>query len=512
MSAKDTSEPTPKTIPASDGWVEVLGDNGAHYRAHVVDVMDGQRLNGGHQAMGSAVREAPQLTLAFEHNWHKMETFPVTRVRLPPMTATADTTNRSDYTIGQPVEVLTTAQEGEHPGLWKALIKDVKGDFFVVSYAANASNDGKGGDAQTNHMSDIVTKEQIRPMNTNPYLKTSPFFKFVMKVPKELVDMNAAMVQRSQTHQHFRTALSLVSVTFVDHMNILVCVGFAAEPTEHLRSIVEKRALLLADIHFRCLRQSFQLMANVKALTDQRDSLDDVIKHNDNGFEMYVEVEQHLIGLAIGSKGSNLKRVLTTPGVVSITHKDGVFHVLSAEFISYERIVREDSVMGRYGDGFWDRFVFFEYYIAAYIHETMKTMAEVANVERNAETKPSTSNEHQKPRSGGKREDSLSVVGVELIDSMATNPFVDRVFKAAITMVLFLLLSGVLWCISKIQTRFSDVLEQIAVTVFILTLVVFAVSGLVFMCSILLISTSSDRNTTTEVKNNINNNMGDNNV
>ncbi|CAG2172340.1 unnamed protein product, partial [Oppiella nova] len=139
----------------------------------------------------------------------------------------------------------------------------------------------------------------------------------------------------------------------------------------------------------------------------------------------------------------------------------------------------------------------------------MKTMAETNISDRNVE-KPSTSSEPQKPR-GTKREDSLSVVGVELIDSMATNPFVDRVFKAAITMVLFLVLSGVLWCVSKIQTSFSDLLEQIAVTVFILTLVVFAVSGLVFMCSILLISTN-DRQTTTEVKNNINNNIGDNNA
>lgn len=99
-----------------------------------------------------------------------------------------------------------------------------------------------------------------------------------------------------------------------------------------------------------------------------------------------------------------------------------------------------------------------------------------------------------------KREDSLSVVGVELIDSMASNPFVDRVFKAAITMVLFLVFSGLLWCVSKIRSEFSELLEQIAVTIFILTLVVFAVSGLVFMCSILLIS-SNDR-TTTELKTN----------
>jgi hypothetical protein len=105
--------------------------------------------------------------------------------------------------------------------------------------------------------------------------------------------------------------------------------------------------------------------------------------------------------------------------------------------------------------------------------------------QKSEEQRPSTSKESVK------REDSVSIVGVELIDSMASNPFVDRVFKAAITMVSFLLLSGLLWCISKIKTDLSDLLEQIAVTVFILTLVVFAISGLVFMCSILF---SNDRN------------------
>lgn len=130
-----------------------------------------------------------------------------------------------------------------------------------------------------------------------------------------------------------------------------------------------------------------------------------------------------------------------------------------------------------------------------FISGTIVLIAIVLTMEEQGaeDQKPSTSNEMKNI----KREDSLSVVGVELIDSMASNPFVDRVFKAAITMVLFLLFSGLLWCASKVKTSFSDLLEQIAVTVFILTLVVFAISGLVFMCSILLIS-SNDR---TEIKN-----------
>ncbi len=109
--------------------------------------------------------------------------------------------------------------------------------------------------------------------------------------------------------------------------------------------------------------------------------------------------------------------------------------------------------------------------------------------EKNSEEhRPSTSKE------SGKREDSMSIVGVELIDSMVSNPFVDRVFKAAITMVSFLLLSGLLWCISRIKTSFSDLLEHIAITIFILTLVVFAISGLVFMCSILFSNQNNDKN------------------
>jgi hypothetical protein len=112
--------------------------------------------------------------------------------------------------------------------------------------------------------------------------------------------------------------------------------------------------------------------------------------------------------------------------------------------------------------------------------------------QNSGEQRPSTSKESVK------REDSVSVVGVELIDSMASNPFVDRVFKAVTTMVSFLLISGLLWCFSKIKTSFSDLLEQIAITLFILTLVVFAISGLVFMCSILFSNQSNDRNETKE--------------
>jgi len=167
----------------------------------------------------------------------------------------------------------------------------------------------------------------------------------------------------------------------------------------------------------------------------------------------------------------------------------------------------------RYGN-IWDKFVSFVFFARIYPTFTLYNKQKVIRAIRskrnlfksssylvviyfkfNISQMEQQSNETQKPSTSNelkvmKREDSLSVVGVELIDSMASNPFVDRVFKAAITMVLFLLFSGLLWCVSKINSSYSDILEQIAVTIFILTLVVFAVSGLVFMCSILLISSN----------------------
>jgi hypothetical protein len=182
-------------------------------------------------------------------------------------------------------------------------------------------------------LDDIYTADKIRAINPNPYLSVNPFFKLVIEVPNDLIAKNLELIQKSQTHEHFRRALAFISVTFVDHLKSLVCIWLAPNPIDHWIQITKRRALVLSEIHFRSLRQMFEMLTNLKGLREQRNSIDEVVKHNDNGFELFVKVEEHLIGLAIGTKGAHLKRVLSVPGIVSINNNDGVFRIIGIQLL-----------------------------------------------------------------------------------------------------------------------------------------------------------------------------------
>ena len=74
-------------------------------------------------------------------------------------------------------------------------------------------------------------------------------------------------------------------------------------------------------------------------------------------------------------------------------------------------------------------------------------------------------------------------IRIEVADNLATSPFIDRFFNSAVCILTMLLLSGGIWIVSKVvpETRFIF-LEEIALAVFTLTLIAFAVLGLTAMC------------------------------
>ncbi|CAG2184137.1 unnamed protein product, partial [Oppiella nova] len=151
------------------------------------------------------------------------------------------------YKEGQEVEVLSAAQTGEHQGFWKAVIKEIKGDFYVVSCVTIDANESTM-DPKNYTLDDIYTADKIRPINPNPYLSVNPFFKLVIEVPNDLIAKNLELIQKSQTHEHFRRALAFISVTFVDHLKSLVCIWLAPNPIDHWIQITKRRALVLSEI------------------------------------------------------------------------------------------------------------------------------------------------------------------------------------------------------------------------------------------------------------------------
>jgi len=82
-----------------------------------------------------------------------------------------------------------------------------------------------------------------------------------------------------------------------------------------------------------------------------------------------------------------------------------------------------------------------------------------------------------------REESSSGVMDIELVNSVSSNPLVDRIFKSAITFVVCILFSGVLFALSKLGTIATHLLEVTAAVIFIVTMILFVLAGLLFMCS-----------------------------
>lgn len=71
---------------------------------------------------------------------------------------------------------------------------------------------------------------------------------------------------------------------------------------------------------------------------------------------------------------------------------------------------------------------------------------------------------------------------IEINESVERNNFFDRLFTAGVGTIVLLTLSGVVWLVSKLFDLEAFYLEELAVVLFIVTLVCFASFGLLGMC------------------------------
>ncbi|XP_023163597.2 synaptic functional regulator FMR1 isoform X3 [Drosophila hydei] len=253
-----------------DLMVEVRLDNGAYYKGQVTAV--------GDDGVFVDVDGVPEVMK-----------YAFVNVRLPPDVAVVAATS---FEEGMEVEVFTCPNERDTCGWWVAVIKMLKADICAVAYIGFETP-----------YTEICDLGRLRAKNPNPPITPKSFYQFTLPVPEELREV----AQKDGIFKEFQRSIDAAVCNYNRDIDALIVIS----KWEH----TQKRASMLKDMHFRNLSQKGMLLKRTEEAARQLETT--MLMSRGNFIEEF-RVRDDLMGLAIGSHGTNIQAARTLDGVTNI--------------------------------------------------------------------------------------------------------------------------------------------------------------------------------------------------
>ncbi|XP_001949559.2 fragile X mental retardation syndrome-related protein 1, partial [Acyrthosiphon pisum] len=265
-----------------DNKVEVLFENGVYYEGFVTGVTENEVL------------------VSFPDDWYPETEFNHDNVRLP----LSDEQCSAEFIDNQEIEVKSVREPHPCYGWVKAVIKMISGNppsQFVVQYFNST-------------VIEIVSPDKIRNSNINSHINGNTFYTFDIDVPEDVREI----AKIYGIHIDFQKAIDASRVFYNADQSVLSVISRS--------SLTSKRALMLADMHFRNLNENIMLLMKTEQLDMQPENSN--LQFTSSYTDEFI-VCNNLIGLAIGTRGSNIKRARKIEGITNIEldKNTGVFKI-----------------------------------------------------------------------------------------------------------------------------------------------------------------------------------------